>query len=115
MDDQNELDESDRRLAEALQKGIANGQYEVSIQTERTTDSGPVSGETTAAYGSRNSSAEEADEPDDEMNSPFMKALNAYRAAKRGGDAEAIRAAERHLQEVTRAELQANEGCDPVK
>lgn len=43
----------------------------------------------------------------------FTVALNAYRAAKRGGDADAIRAAERHLQEVTRAELIANETCPP--
>lgn len=78
MADRNELDESDRRLAEALQAGIAQGTYEVGM---------------------------DAGEDD------FMSALNAYRAAKKGGDAEAIKAAERHLQEVTRAELIANETC----
>lgn len=120
MDEQNELDESDRRLAEALKQGIANGKYEVSIQTERTDDSEATSSGTVAAYGSRSVAAEgvqgsKGSEAEDEMDTPFMQALNAYRAAKKGGDTEAIRAAERHLQEVTRAELQANEGCEPVK
>lgn len=81
MSEQNDLDESDRRLAEALKAGIAQGTYEVGMN-------GGDGGE------------------DD-----FMSALNAYRAVKRTGDAAAIKAAERHLQEVTRAELRANETC----
>lgn len=83
MNEQNELDESDRRLAEALQGGIAQGTYEVGMD------------------------GSSSDGQDD-----FMSALNAYRAIKKTGDAKAIRAAERHLQEVTRAELRANETCE---
>ena len=40
-----------------------------------------------------------------EMESDFFRAMNAYRAARSTGDAEAAEQAERHLRDVVRSEL----------
>ena len=42
---------------------------------------------------------------DNPLESDFFRALNAFRAARTSGDREAMAAAERHLQDVVRAEL----------
>jgi hypothetical protein len=90
------MDESDRRLVEALRAGLAEGRYEVG-----TGDDQP------AASVGATAAPEPAAEADDGLagEADFLQALNAYRSARQSGDREAMRAAERHLQEVTRAEL----------
>lgn len=107
MDQMDGLDASDRRLVEALREGIAHGQYEVGMQNE---NSDEVE-ESQDSSSLESSVATPAATPDAPGEVDFMAALNAFRVAKKGGDPEAIAAAERHLQEVTRAELAATEGC----
>lgn len=107
MDQMDGFDESDRRLVEALREGIAQGQYEVGMQDEKSAEMG----ERCASPSTGTSGASSPAVPDSPGEVDFMAALNAFRAAKKGGDPKAIAAAERHLQEVTRAELAATEGC----
>lgn len=113
LSDTGQLDESDRRLVEALKKGIARGTYEVGVDGEQ--QGGEVRSPDDGAQGQdvpgRAGQACQARQADDPMGGDFMAALNAYRAAKRTGDADAIARAEKHLHDVTRAELQATEGC----
>lgn len=56
--------------------------------------------------------AHHADAQQDEnpLETDFFKALNAFRAARAGGDAAAMAAAEERLREVVRDEL-TGEGC----
>lgn len=53
-----------------------------------------------------------ADVPEENpLETDFFKAVNAFRAARSGGDPEAIAAAEESLRSVVRAEL-TGDGCD---
>jgi hypothetical protein len=98
------MDESDRRLVEALRAGLAEGRYEVGTGDDQ--PAAPASGQPAASAGAT-AAPEPAAEADDGLagEADFLQALNAYRSARQSGDREAMRAAERHLQEVTRAEL----------
>ena len=115
MDDMNQMDESDRRLVEALKAGLAEGRYEVGTGSEEAAASaGPASSSPAVASGEASRAEEpEPGEKDDDLagEATFLNALNAYRRAKKSGDREATLAAERHLQEVTRAELQEFEAA----
>ena len=53
----------------------------------------------------------EQDDAGSLVEGPFAQAMAAYRQAKRSGDTEATAAAERHLQDVVRAELAG--GAEP--
>lgn len=109
LNDTGQLDESDRRLVEALKKGIAHGTYEVGVDGGRRGDEDPAPDD--GGQQGKNDQTDQAEQADDPMGGDFMAALNAYRAAKRTGDADAIARAEKNLHDVTKAELQATEGC----
>ncbi len=52
-----------------------------------------------------------ANQPEENpLETDFFKAINAFRAARNGGDAQAVAAAEEHLRAVVRGEL-AGEDC----
>lgn len=89
------MDESDRKLAEQLREQLeANGAR--------------TAFDTPAEAPNEGAPQDEQDEQDDAgslVEGPFAQAMAAYRKAKRSGDAEATAAAERHLQDVVRAEL----------
>ena len=94
------MDESDMKLAEQLREQLeANG--------AKTAFDAPAEAPE-AAPAEAPSKAVPQDEQDDAgslVEGPFAQAMAAYRKAKRSGDAEATAAAERHLQDVVRAEL----------
>lgn len=113
LSDTDQLDESDRRLVEALKKGIARGTYKVGVDGEQQggevrSPDGVAQRQDVPGQAGQACQAKQADDP---MGGDFMAALNAYRAAKRTGDADVIARAEKHLHDATRAELQATEGC----
>lgn len=99
---QNGMDESDRRLVEALKAGLAEGRFEVGTGASPT--GAPAAGQA-AGTDDGASAAGAAADSDLAGEADFLRALNAYRSARQSGDREAMLAAERHLQEVTRAEL----------
>ncbi|SES80810.1 hypothetical protein SAMN05216348_10315 [Olsenella sp. KH3B4] len=85
------MDEDDMKLAEQLREQLeANG--------ARTAFDAPAGTPADAPHG-------EQDDAGSLVEGPFAQAMAAYRKAKRSGDAEATAAAERHLQDVVRAEL----------
>ena len=87
------MDESDRKLAEQLREQLeANG---ACTAVDRPQDTGQG----------------EQDDAGSLVEGPFAQAMAAYRQAKRSGDTEATAAAERHLQDVVRAELAG--GAEP--
>lgn len=93
------MDESDRKLAEQLREQLeANGARTAFDATTETP------GEDAAPQ-------DEQDDAGSLVEGPFAQAMAAYRKAKRSGDAEATAAAERHLQDVVRAELAG--GAEP--
>lgn len=82
------MDESDMKLAEQLREQLE------------------ASGEKTAFdTPAADAQGGERDDASSLVEGPFAQAMAAYRQAKRSGDAEATAAAERHLQDVVRAEL----------
>ena len=81
------MDESDASLAEALRREL--------VGSGRRTAFGP---------GNAN--------PKDDEGGAFLAALEAFRAAKRSGDTARTAAAEHALQDVVRAEMARDEGCD---
>lgn len=83
MSEQRQLDESDEALVRQLKVALSQGRYEVG------TEQGQDGGEPSGGGGGR-----------------FLEAMNAYRAARAGGDREEIARAERALQEATRADLE---------
>lgn len=85
------MDEDDMKLAEQLREQLeANG--------ARTAFDAPTEAPADSPHG-------EQDDAGGLVEGPFAQAMAAYRKAKRSGDAEATAAAERHLQDVVRAEL----------
>lgn len=97
MDENDQLDASDRALAEEFRAQIE------------------ASGSATAFDAARNQDPAPADRGQDPDDAPspadldFASAMNALRRAKHEGDPAAIAAAERHLQDVCRAEMAAFE------
>lgn len=92
------MDQSDMKLAEQLREQLeANG--------ARTAFDVP------AEAPSKATPQGEQDDAGSLVEGPFAQAMAAYRKAKRSGDAEATAAAERHLQDVVRAELAG--GAEP--
>lgn len=87
------MDESDRKLAEQLRE-----QFE-------------ANGARTAFDRPQDTGQGEQDDAGSLVEGPFAQAMAAYRQAKRSGDTEATAAAERHLQDVVRAELAG--GAEP--
>lgn len=69
------------------------------------------SGPTAQAFGSISSERDAEPEEDDPTQTEFFRAMNAFRAARNSGDAEAMRTAEEHLRAVVRAELTDSEDC----
>lgn len=91
------MDESDMKLAEQLREQLeANG--------AKTAFDAPAAAPQDAPQG-------EQDDAGSLVEGPFAQAMAAYHKAKRSGDAEATAAAERHLQDVVRAELAG--GAEP--
>jgi hypothetical protein len=90
--EEDSMDESDMKLAEQLREQLeANG--------AKTAFGAP------AEAPSKAIPQDEQDDAGSLIEGPFAQAMAAYRKAKRSGDAEATAAAERHLQDVVRAEL----------
>ena len=90
------MDESDMKLAEQLREQLeANG--------AKTAFDAPAAAP--AETPSKAAPQDEKDVAGSLVEGPFAQAMAAYRKAKRSGDAEATAAAERHLQDVVRAEL----------
>ncbi len=92
------MDQSDMKLAEQLREQLeANGArtaFDVPAEAPR-----------------KGAPQDEKDDAGSLVEGPFAQAMAAYRKAKRSGDAEATAAAERHLQDVVRAELAG--GAEP--
>ena len=96
------MDQSDMKLAEQLREQLeANG--------AKTAFGAPAA--TPEAAPSKATPQGEQDDAGSLVDGPFAQAMAAYRKAKRSGDAEATEAAERHLQDVVRAELAG--GAEP--
>ncbi|MGI6755744.1 MAG: hypothetical protein ACOX4F_07035 [Atopobiaceae bacterium] len=124
------LDASDARLVEALKEGLSHGRFEVGVDApaEEPPAQVPPAGEFTevptkakvpsdlasSAQSATGRSAQDSSHDEDraaQHEMAFLQALNAFRAAKKSQDPEAMRAAERRLQEVTRAELEEFEAA----
>lgn len=63
------------------------------------------------AFGNMKKEEEPSSAEDDPTQADFFRAMNAYRAARKSGDEEAMRAAEEHLRSVVRSELTESEDC----
>lgn len=75
------MDTSDEKLVQKLKEGIAKTGYNTAFE------------------------ADPPAEDENPLETDFFKAINAYRAAKAKGDAQAVAEAEAHLQSTVRSEL----------
>lgn len=91
------MDQSDERLIDQLKDDLRKQGYATAFDAEK-------------EAGSQTDAAPAADDESGELD--FMKAVNAFRAAKRCGDPSKVAAAERALQDFVRNEMRANEGCE---
>ena len=80
------MDASDELLVSQLKESLAGGEYQTAFEEDATEDDNP-------------------------LGTDFFKAINAYRAARTSGDADSMAEAQRHLQDVVRAEL-LGQRCD---
>lgn len=80
------MDRSDEQLVSQLKESLAGGMYQTAFAEDEAGDVAEV-------------------EDDNPLGTDFFKAINAYRAARTSGDADAVAKAERHLQDVVRGEL----------
>ncbi len=85
------MDTSDEKLIEQLKQDLLGSGAKTAFGDERPQTPGP---------------AEKAIGEDD-----FFEAMNAFRSAKASGDSAAVAAAEKHLQDVVRAEMIQQESC----
>ncbi len=102
MDRDDQLDESDRRLAEEFRAQIeASG--------SRTAFDGNKTGDVAQGVAADPGHGQDPDDAPSPADLDFASAMNALRRAKREGDPAAIAEAEKHLQDVCRAEMAAFE------
>ena len=88
-----DLAKSGYKMSEALEEALGSSQK----------DEAPESSVHT--FGSMKEPEGKKDADEDPTQTAFFQAMNAYRAARKSGDSEAMREAEEHLRSVVRSEL----------
>lgn len=100
MAQSDQMDESDRRLAEEFRAQIEASGSRTAFDAEKPSASAAPGG---TGHG------QDPDDAPSPADLDFASAMNALRRAKREGDPATITAAEKRLQEVCRAEMAAFE------
>lgn len=94
-----DLAKSGYKMSEALEEALGSSQK----------DEAPESSVHT--FGSMKEPEGKKDADEDPTQTDFFRAMNAYRAARKSGDEQAMREAEEHLRSVVHSELTESEGC----